>query len=75
MFVYRADGGVCNNDFLMQLMADMTHQHIDRAKQRGDMTSLGTAFLAGLAKGRNHLSVIYPLYHLTSLSDIFRITN
>lgn len=35
----------------MQLMADVTHQHIDRAKQRGDMTSLGTAFLAGLAKG------------------------
>lgn len=48
---YRADGGVCNNDFLMQLMADITYQHIDRARQRGDMTSLGTAFLAGLAKG------------------------
>ena len=34
----------------MQLMSDLTYQHIDRAKQRGDMTSLGTAFLAGLAK-------------------------
>ncbi|VDI29496.1 putative glycerol kinase 5 [Mytilus galloprovincialis] len=47
----RADGGVCNNNFLMQLMSDLTHQPIDRAKQRGDMTSLGTAFLAGLATG------------------------
>lgn len=36
----------------MQLMSDLTHQHIDRAKQRGDMTSLGTAFLAGLATGK-----------------------
>lgn len=36
----------------MQLMSDLTHQPIDRAKQRGDMTSLGTAFLAGLATGK-----------------------
>ncbi|XP_056005813.1 putative glycerol kinase 5 isoform X1 [Ostrea edulis] len=47
----RADGGVCNNDFLMQLIADFTNQTIDRAKQRANMTSLGAAFLAGLAKG------------------------
>ncbi|KAJ8310480.1 hypothetical protein KUTeg_012345, partial [Tegillarca granosa] len=47
----RVDGGVCNNDFLMQLMSDLTYQTIDRAKQGGDMTSLGAAFLAGLAAG------------------------
>ncbi|KAK3095083.1 hypothetical protein FSP39_010078 [Pinctada imbricata] len=47
----RADGGVCNNNFLMQLMADFTDQMIDRAAQPGEMTSLGAAFLAGLEKG------------------------
>ena len=47
----RVNGGVCNNDFLMQMIADFTNQTIDRAKQRANMTSLGVAFLAGLAKG------------------------
>lgn len=47
----RVNGGVCNNDFLMQLIADFTNQTIDRAKQRANMTSLGVAFLAGLQKG------------------------
>ncbi|KAL5005350.1 hypothetical protein ScPMuIL_018806 [Solemya velum] len=46
-----ADGGVCNNNFLMQLMSDLTSQTIDRAKQRADITSLGAAFLAGLGAG------------------------
>lgn len=47
----RADGGVCNNSFLMQLISDLTGQLIDRPKQRADMTSLGVAFLAGLESG------------------------
>ena len=51
ILIFRADGGVCNNDFLMQLMADFTDQEIDRARQPADMTSLGAAFLAGLGKG------------------------
>uniref|UniRef100_A0A8W8II65 Carbohydrate kinase FGGY C-terminal domain-containing protein n=1 Tax=Magallana gigas TaxID=29159 RepID=A0A8W8II65_MAGGI len=40
----RANGGVCNNDILMQLIADFTNQTIDRAKQRANMTSLGVHF-------------------------------
>ncbi|XP_021372117.1 putative glycerol kinase 5 [Mizuhopecten yessoensis] len=47
----RADGGVCNNDFLMQLISDLTGQLIDRSKQRADITSLGAAFVAGLHAG------------------------
>ncbi|KAK3584659.1 hypothetical protein CHS0354_001238 [Potamilus streckersoni] len=47
----RVDGGVTNNEFVVQLMADITNQSVDRAKQTGDMTSLGVAFLAGLATG------------------------
>lgn len=46
----RVDGGVCNNNFLMQLMADVVNQAIDRSAH-SDMTSLGAAFLAGLAAG------------------------
>ncbi|KAK0049553.1 glycerol kinase 5 [Biomphalaria pfeifferi] len=46
----RADGGVANNDFLVQLMADLIDQTIDRSCN-GDMSCLGAAFLAGLAKG------------------------
>lgn len=50
-YMIRADGGVCNNNFLMQLISDLTGQEIDRAKQRADITSLGAAFLAGLHAG------------------------
>ncbi|XP_069474377.1 glycerol kinase 5 isoform X2 [Ambystoma mexicanum] len=46
----RADGGVCNNSFVMQMTADLFNQTIDRP-QHADMSSLGAAFLAGLAVG------------------------
>ncbi|XP_041357240.1 putative glycerol kinase 5 isoform X2 [Gigantopelta aegis] len=46
----RVDGGVCNNTFLMQLMSDLVNKSLDRSKHT-DMTSLGAAFLAGLATG------------------------
>lgn len=46
----RCDGGVCNNSFLMQLISDLTDRSLNRPKHM-DMTSLGAAFLAGLAVG------------------------
>ncbi|XP_013411055.1 putative glycerol kinase 5 isoform X2 [Lingula anatina] len=46
----RADGGVSNNDFVLQVMADIINQKIERPSQT-DMTSLGAAYLAGLAAG------------------------
>ena len=48
----RVDGGVCNNDFLMQMISDVVHQKLDRSAH-SDMTSLGAAFLAGLASGKS----------------------
>lgn len=52
LFVFvRCDGGVCNNSFLMQMIADLTNRSLDRPKHM-DMTSLGAAFLAGLAVGK-----------------------
>ncbi|XP_068136565.1 putative glycerol kinase 5 [Hyperolius riggenbachi] len=46
----RADGGVSNNTFVMQMTADLFGQVIDKPKHI-DMSSLGAAFLAGLAVG------------------------
>lgn len=48
----RVNGGVCNNNFVVQLMSDLTNQVIDRSRQTEHMTSLGTAFFAGLAMGK-----------------------
>lgn len=50
----RVNGGVSNNDFIVQLMSDLTDQVIDRSEQRENMTSQGTAFFAGLAMGVWH---------------------
>ncbi|XP_041418121.1 putative glycerol kinase 5 isoform X2 [Xenopus laevis] len=46
----RADGGVSNNNFIMQMTADLLGQTIDKPKHT-DMSSLGAAFLAGMAVG------------------------
>ncbi|XP_040204721.1 putative glycerol kinase 5 isoform X1 [Rana temporaria] len=46
----RADGGVSNNSFVMQMTADLLGQVLDKPKHT-DMSSLGAAFLAGLAVG------------------------
>lgn len=47
----RVDGGISNNDFVLELMSSLTCQTIDRPSQT-DMSTLGAAFLAGLAAGR-----------------------
>lgn len=44
------NGGVANNDFVVQLIADLTGRPIERSKHR-DMSCLGVAFLAGLGFG------------------------
>ena len=67
MFVYdvlmRCDGGVSNNSFLMQLISNLIKCDLDRPQQT-DMTSLGAAFLAGLAAGTTAtLSTSFRLQH------------
>ena len=49
-FRARCDGGVCHNEFLVQLVSDLTGRTMDRPVHM-DMTSLGAAFLAGLVVG------------------------
>jgi hypothetical protein len=46
----RVDGGVSRNDFVDQLVADLTGLKVERPKS-SEMTVLGAAFLAGLHKG------------------------
>ena len=47
----RIDGGVSNNDFLVEMLADLINCKVDRP-HHVDMASLGAAFLAGLAVGK-----------------------
>lgn len=52
-FVYkkiRVDGGVSNNNFIMQLLADLIDLEVERATST-EMSILGVAFLAGLQCG------------------------
>uniref|UniRef100_A0A8C8B0R5 Glycerol kinase 5 n=1 Tax=Otus sunia TaxID=257818 RepID=A0A8C8B0R5_9STRI len=46
----RADGGVSNNSFVMQMTSDLINKKIEKPAN-ADMSSLGAAFLAGLASG------------------------
>ena len=46
----RVDGGACANNFLMQFQADMLQKQVVRP-QCIETTSLGAAYLAGLAVG------------------------
>ncbi|KAJ7323699.1 Putative glycerol kinase 5 [Desmophyllum pertusum] len=46
----KVDGGISNNDFVLELMSSLTCQTIDRPTQT-DMSALGATFLAGLAAG------------------------
>ena len=46
----RVDGGVSRNDFICQLLADLTGLNVERAKVT-DSTLLGVGFLAGLNCG------------------------
>lgn len=49
----RVDGGACANNFLMQFQADILHRRVLRP-QCIETTSLGAAYLAGLATGYWH---------------------
>ncbi|KOC59001.1 Putative glycerol kinase 5 [Habropoda laboriosa] len=46
----RVDGGVSRNDFILQLLADLTGLKVERATST-EMSILGVAFLAGLQCG------------------------
>lgn len=49
--VLRADGGMVENDLLMQFQADILNRPVIRPVSRGATTALGSAYAAGLAVG------------------------
>ena len=65
------DGGASRNDFLMQFQADVLRASI-RRPQNIETTSLGAAYLAGLASG--FWSGTQDLLALRSSDDVFRPT-
>ncbi|GCC38563.1 glycerol kinase 5 isoform X1 [Chiloscyllium punctatum] len=69
----RADGGICSNRFVMQLTTDLLMCDIEKPK-RVDMSSLGAAFLAGLAIGywgsREELKTIRSVEKIYKPQDV-----
>ncbi|XP_062843453.1 putative glycerol kinase 5 [Trichomycterus rosablanca] len=63
----RADGGVCTNDFIMQLTTDLLGRKISRPAHF-DMSCLGAAFVAGLGAGywksKEELKKLHTTDHL-----------
>lgn len=64
----RVDGGASNNNYLMQFQADILNIKIERAKTL-ETTSLGAAFLAGLAVG--YWKNIDELKHTFTIGQAF----
>lgn len=64
----RVDGGASNNNYLMQFQADILNIKIERAKTL-ETTSLGAAFLAGLAVG--YWKNIDELKHTFTIGQVF----
>lgn len=64
----RVDGGASNNNYLMQFQADILNTKIERAKIL-ETTSMGAAFLAGLAVG--YWENIAELKHIFTIGQAF----
>lgn len=47
----RIDGGVSKNDFVCQLLADMTNMTVER-QTTSELSVLGCAYLTGLSSGK-----------------------
>lgn len=48
--IFRVDGGVSQNDFMMQLIADLSGLKVERPAS-SEMSIMGVAFLAGMEAG------------------------
>ena len=48
--IYSIDGGISKNDFVVQMIADLTNRPIER-RLSSEMSSLGVALMAGIHVG------------------------
>lgn len=69
MLLFRVDGGVSKNDFIMQLLADSTGLEVERPVSI-EMSIFGVAFLAGLQCGINHAILLFIITNYLYLSYI-----
>jgi len=51
MVLFRIDGGVSRNNFIVQLIANLTSKTIER-RTSSEMSAFGIAFLAGMQSGK-----------------------
>lgn len=54
----RLDGGLSNNQFICQLVADVTNMTVKKLVS-SEMSSIGVAFVAGLSCGKSAISYHY----------------
>ena len=63
MYFFRIDGGVSRNDFIVQLISNLTGKMIER-RTSSEMSAFGIAFLAGLHSGiTEFMSPVSPVFH------------
>jgi putative glycerol kinase 5 len=65
----RIDGGVSRNDFICQMLADLTQLEVERAVST-DMTALGACYLAGLNIG--YWNNKHDLCRLRKVDKVFK---
>lgn len=61
------DGGVSKNDFICQLLADLTKLKVERARD-SELSALGVGFLAGLNTGKRKNLILCHLHPIVSIS-------
>lgn len=73
---YRVDGGVSRNDYICQMIANVTSTTVVRMKNsnRTEVTCLGAAFMAGLSSGVCRYIIYRYISHIHS-SQIQFFTN
>lgn len=67
----RVDGGVSQNDFIMQSLADLTGLEVERPVSV-EMSILGVAFLAGLQCGMNYAILLLRIIYISHISKNFK---
>lgn len=61
-FFYSVNGGIANNDFVMQMVANLSETMVYRA-ENVEMSCLGAALLAGLTSGKFYKANTFNLAH------------
>lgn len=61
IFIFSVDGGVAKNDFICQLLADLSNIPVKRLVST-EMSAMGVAYVAGLSCSKWHKKRIQLFY-------------